>query len=88
MTWSGRYISRIRISKKAYKVLINLQLKLSSLFGACINIHVQFIGATGNKANLGEPVWQKERMTFTAKYEGRLSYNIKDTRIRKGFWEG
>ena len=27
----------------------------STLLGVCINLHVQFLGATGSKANLGGP---------------------------------
>ena len=32
-----------------------LQLKLSSLFGICIKLHVHFLGAAGSKANLDGP---------------------------------
>ena len=33
----------------------------------CINLHVQFLGAAGSKANQAGPGRQKERMTLTAK---------------------
>ena len=32
----------------------------STLLGVCIHLHVQFLGAAGNKVNLGGPGWQKK----------------------------
>ena len=48
-------------AKLSAKVFIGTSTSTSTLLGVCINLHVQFLGAAGSKANLGGPARMTKR---------------------------